>query len=36
YFPNEWGAGVAILFLLAYLGYVFSFIETSKFQKYKI
>ena len=22
-FPNEWGAGVAILFLLAYLGYVF-------------
>ena len=22
-FPNEWGAGVAVLFLLAYLGYVF-------------
>ena len=22
-FPNEWGAGVAIIFLLAYLGYVF-------------
>ncbi len=22
-FPNEWGAGVALLFLLAYLGYVF-------------
>ena len=23
FFPNEWGAGVAIIFLLAYLGYVF-------------
>ncbi len=22
-FPNEWGAGVAVIFLLAYLGYVF-------------
>ena len=23
FFPNEWGAGVAVIFLLAYLGYVF-------------
>ena len=23
FFPNEWGAGIAILFLIAYLGYVF-------------
>ena len=22
-FPNEWGAGVAVIFLLAYLGYIF-------------
>ena len=35
-FPNEWGAGVAVLFLLAYLGYVFLLqrdFKTAKKQK---
>ena len=33
YFPNEWGAGVAVLFLLAYLAYVFLLHRDFKISK---